>query len=194
MLFYPFPISVFRCGSILFPFPLSIVAPGAVRFCILCNIPSLHPFEPPFLPSLPHLSLPSILGTPFPSCHKYAFHTPRTLCRLNRLPPSIVSGIGISLLTCTRVGHSVHMARFCRSISPTRKGGGGLSDNVFRNLSCFSVNLFSMLLKVLPLVFCLPIVWRGARSPHHTIEVNNLFITIFFIFIYYSFCILFYFK
>ena len=64
----PPPPAVFPCGSILFPFVLSIVGHGAVRFCMLSNIPSLHPPHVPFPPPLPHLSLPSILGTPFPSC------------------------------------------------------------------------------------------------------------------------------
>ena len=53
-----------------------------------------------------------------------------------------------------------------------------------------------------PLVFCLPIVWRGARSPSHTIEVlTTCLLHLFYIcllhyifFIYYLFCILFYFK
>ena len=50
--------ALFLYGSILFLFLLSIIAPGAVRFCILCNFPSSHPFYPPFPSSLPHLPFP----------------------------------------------------------------------------------------------------------------------------------------
>ena len=45
-----------------------------------------------------------------------------------------------------------------------------------------------------PLVFCLPIVWRGeARSPRHTIEVLTTCLLPFFLFIIH-FVFLFYFK
>ena len=120
LLFCPSPTALFLCGSILFLFLLSITAPGAVRFCILCNIPSSGPFYPPFSSSLPHLSLPSISRTPFPSCRKYAVHTPRTSCRLGRPPPITASGRGIPLPTCTQVGHSVSKARFPSSKCPAR--------------------------------------------------------------------------
>ena len=73
-----FPTVLFLYGSILFLFLLSITAPGAVRFCILCNIPSSRHFYPPFPSPLPNLFLPSISRAPFPSCRKYAVHTPRT--------------------------------------------------------------------------------------------------------------------
>ena len=41
-----------------------------------------------------------------------------------------------------------------------------------------------------PLVFCLPIVWRGARSPRHTIEVlTPYFLQFFYYFIiHFVFC------
>ena len=86
------------------------VAPGAVRFYTLCNILSPRPFDAPFPFSLPHLCLPFILRTPFPSCHRCAFHTPPTSCRLNCSPPNTASGIGIPLPTFTQVANSVHKA------------------------------------------------------------------------------------
>ena len=104
LLFCPSPTALFLHGSILFPFLLSIIAPGAVRFCILCNIPSLRPFYPLFPSSLPHLSLPSISIMPVPSCHKCAVHTPRTSCRLGCSPTNTASSRGIPLPTCTQVG------------------------------------------------------------------------------------------
>ena len=38
------------------------------------------------------------------------------------------------------------------------------------------------------LIFCLPIVWQGARSPRHTIEVLTTCLLQFFLFIHFVFC------
>ena len=77
-------------------------------------LPSFPIFPAPSVPSL----LPFILRMTFPSCRKYAFHTPRTSCRLGRLPPSTTSGIDIPLPTSTQVRHSVPKPRFPSWKSP----------------------------------------------------------------------------
>ena len=102
------------------------VAPGAVHSYTLCNILSPRPFDAPFPFFRPHLYLPFILRTPFPSCHRYAFHTRPTSCRLNCSPPNTASGIGITLLTCTQVANSVHKAQFPSHKFPTHLVVGSL--------------------------------------------------------------------
>ena len=108
----------------------------------------------------------------------------------------------------------------CRiTISPMRKGDGGLSHNVFRSFTSSCVSLFSMLQKKnkkkLTVLLFLPCFqklafpsitahrqktpWSSAcpssahslPTPYHR-SFNKLFITIFLF--YYSFCALFFFK
>ena len=148
------PPAVLPCGSILFPFVLSVVAPGDVHFCTPCNIPSLHPPGVPFLPLQPHLFLPSILGTPFPSYCIYASCVSRTLYRLNRSLPSIVSGTCIRLRTRALVGHSVPMARFVSGRSPAHLVAWQLSLSRGRVVVVYlTVNLETF---PVPLQICCP--------------------------------------
>ena len=98
------------------------------------------------------------LGIPFLSFHICAFHILQALYRPDGSLPSIASNIHNRLLTDTLIISSVPTTRFVSNrflvhwvalkvCLPTRKAGGGTSDNEFINLLRSSIDSLSILLK-----------------------------------------------